>query len=128
MLNSDLVDIPEDYLCPITQQLMQIPVVAADGHAYEQEAIVQWLQTGHNTSPLTGERLKHKSLTDDYRLKAVIEAFREKLPVIQRERLIRVDLDEAIKLREEMIAHYPDKRERGESRFSGGFRKEQQRK
>ena len=60
MLKSDPVDIPEDHLCPMTQQLMQHPVFAADGHTYEQKAIVQWLQTGHDTSPLTGERLKYK--------------------------------------------------------------------
>ena len=111
MLKSDLVDIPEDYLCPITQELMQNPVVAADGHTYEEKAVVQWLQSGHATSPLTGERLKHKSLTENHRLKAIIAAFREKLPEIQRERQIRVDLDAAIKLREEMIAHDAAKRD-----------------
>lgn len=29
-----------DYLCPITQDLMKDPVVAADGHSYEKESIL----------------------------------------------------------------------------------------
>ncbi len=33
---------------------MENPVIAADGHSYEKEAITQWFSSGHNTSPLTG--------------------------------------------------------------------------
>ena len=128
MLKSDIVDIPDDYLCPITQELMQNPVVAADGHSYEEKAIVQWLQTGHNSSPLTGEKLNHRSLIQNHRLKAIIEVFREKLPEIQRERQIRIDLDKAIKLREEMIAHYADKKEKENVGLAKAFAKEREEK
>ena len=30
-------------LCPITQEIMTEPVVAADGHTYEKKAIEAWL-------------------------------------------------------------------------------------
>jgi hypothetical protein len=33
---------------------MEFPVIAADGHSYERDAIEKWLSTGHITSPLTG--------------------------------------------------------------------------
>jgi len=41
------------------------PVMAADGHTYEREAIEQWLQA-HDTSPKTNAKLKHKELTDNH--------------------------------------------------------------
>ena len=49
-----LVDIPNDYLCPITLQLMENPAITTDGNSYERVAIIKWFETGHNTSPLTG--------------------------------------------------------------------------
>ena len=85
--------------------MMENPVLAADGHSYEKDAIVMWLKTGHRTSPLTGERLSHDTLTDNFTLKKTISAFKAGLPEIQRENQIKTDLNEAIKLREEIIAH-----------------------
>ena len=111
MFSNQLVEIPEDFLCPITQDLMEEPVVAADGHTYEKAAIVKWLEKGHKTSPFTGERLKHDFLTDNFALKKIIINFKEKLPSIQLEKQIKVDLDEAIKLREEILSSYLEKKE-----------------
>lgn len=31
---------PEEFLCPITQELMKDPVVASDGHTYEKYVLV----------------------------------------------------------------------------------------
>jgi hypothetical protein len=53
--------------CPITQEPMRDPVVAADGHTYERSAIVRWLQTS-DKSPLTGSVLPHKNLVPNYML------------------------------------------------------------
>ena len=52
----------EELTCPLTFELMVDPVVTADGQTYERKAIEQWLAT-HDTSPSTGEKLKHKALT-----------------------------------------------------------------
>ena len=30
------------YLCPITREVMEYSVIAADGHSYERAAIEQW--------------------------------------------------------------------------------------
>ena len=72
MLGAQLIEIPRDYLCPITQDMMENPVVAADGHSYEQSAIHEWLRRGNRVSPLTGERLKYDVLTQNHRLRIII--------------------------------------------------------
>lgn len=53
--------------CPITGVPMIEPVVAADGHTYERNAIARWLQTS-SRSPLTGEILAHRELVPNYLL------------------------------------------------------------
>ncbi|KAL7544782.1 hypothetical protein ACHAWF_008148 [Thalassiosira exigua] len=53
--------------CPITGQPMSDPVVAADGHTYEREAIARWLRES-DRSPLTGETLAHAELVPNYLL------------------------------------------------------------
>ena len=52
---------PDDLQCPISQELMRDPVVAADGRTYERAQIVEWYR-GHDTSPMTNERLDSKHL------------------------------------------------------------------
>ena len=72
------VTMPDDCFCPITLNLIQDPVVAADGFTYEKYAIKHWLKK-HNTSPLTGQKLKNKVLTPNLTLKHVIEDFKKKV-------------------------------------------------
>ena len=38
-----LTSCPDDFVCPITQELMVDPHVCADGHSYERDAIAAWL-------------------------------------------------------------------------------------
>ena len=52
-------------ICPITQEIMEDPVVCADGHSYERGSIERWL-AAHGTSPLTGRALPHKALTPNH--------------------------------------------------------------
>lgn len=52
---------------------MKNPHVAEDGFSYELEAIEQWLQSGHDTSPMTNLRLKHTLLTPNHILRSLIE-------------------------------------------------------
>lgn len=49
-------DIPEEYLCPITFELMLEPVKASDGYIYEKKAILDWYRQ-NKTSPFTREEL-----------------------------------------------------------------------
>jgi len=62
----------QDLRCPITLEVMRDPVMAADGHSYEREAILRWLR-GHRTSPLTGRVLSSQELTPNHRLRTLIQ-------------------------------------------------------
>ena len=55
-------ELPDDYYCSITCEVMSDPVMAADGYSYERVAIEQWLATGAGTSPKTNERLENEKL------------------------------------------------------------------
>ena len=46
-------DIPEEFICPITQDLMNYPVLCSDGFVYEKAAIQEWLNSRKTTSPMT---------------------------------------------------------------------------
>ena len=47
--------VPDRLRCPITQEIMEDPVFAMDGHSYERFAIEQWFRQGRQTSPLTNQ-------------------------------------------------------------------------
>lgn len=65
-------DIPNEFLCPISQELMQDPVSTSDGHTYERELIEAWLQT-KSTSPITGLPLPSKDLIPNVSLRKLIQ-------------------------------------------------------
>lgn len=71
---------PDDCVCPITQELMADPYVCADGHSYEHDAIVAWLER-HDTSPRTNEPLAYKQLVPNITLRNAISAFRSRTEV-----------------------------------------------
>ncbi len=52
-------DVLAEYRCPITQELPVEPVVAEDGHCYDQPAIEEWLAK-HCKSPMTNESMGRK--------------------------------------------------------------------
>jgi len=49
---SEAAEVPDDYVCPITAEIMTDPVSTLDGFTYERKAITEWLRT-KDTSPLT---------------------------------------------------------------------------
>jgi hypothetical protein len=65
--------IPDHFLCPITHEKINDPVVAADGYSYEKTAIEQWLAQ-HKTSPMTGAALLHRMLIPNHNLRSQIRA------------------------------------------------------
>uniref|UniRef100_A0A7S2GFA9 U-box domain-containing protein n=1 Tax=Haptolina brevifila TaxID=156173 RepID=A0A7S2GFA9_9EUKA len=62
-------------LCPITQDVMEDPVVCADGHSYERAAITQWL-LARDTSPCTNAPLLHKNVVPNHALRNLIAEVR----------------------------------------------------
>jgi len=71
--------LPPAFICPITQELMEEPVVTQDGQTYERHAIEYWLRD-HDTSPLTGQPLAHKELTANIVLRSMIREHYERQP------------------------------------------------
>ncbi|CAL4923705.1 unnamed protein product [Urochloa decumbens] len=67
--------IPPYFLCPILQEPMRDPHVAADGFTYEADAIKSWLDGRNDTSPVTGEPLAHRELAPNFALGAVIQDY-----------------------------------------------------
>jgi len=51
---------------------MEDPVMAADGHTYEAEAIREWLD-GHNTSPMTNLPLDNLHLVPNRIVRSAIQ-------------------------------------------------------
>lgn len=72
-------DMPEDCFCPITQEIMDEPVIAADGHSYEKKAIEKWFEQGNNSSPKTGAKLESTALTPNYTLRSLINCLKKPL-------------------------------------------------
>ena len=74
---SEAAEAPDDYGCPITAEIMTDPVSTADGFTYERTAILEWLQT-KDTSPSTGAKLEHKTVTPNLSLRSMIRSFVER--------------------------------------------------
>ena len=70
---------PDDFICPITTEVMIDPVMAADGHAYERTAIERWLAT-KSTSPMTGEALEHTFLSPSHMVRRQIREWQQAHP------------------------------------------------
>ncbi|XP_021800777.1 U-box domain-containing protein 9-like isoform X2 [Prunus avium] len=53
--HGNLLDVPEDFRCPISGELMKDPVVLATGQTYDRPFIQRWLNEGNRTCPQTKE-------------------------------------------------------------------------
>lgn len=70
--------VPNEYLCPITLEIMTDPVIVATGQTYERESIERWLNSKHRTCPKTGQTLQHLSLAPNFALRNLILQWCEK--------------------------------------------------
>ncbi|CAI9762265.1 unnamed protein product [Fraxinus pennsylvanica] len=69
---SMVFNVPDEYRCPISLDLMKDPVIVASGHTYDRNSIAQWINSGHHTCPKSGQRLIHMALIPNYALKSLI--------------------------------------------------------
>ncbi|XP_012310294.1 WD repeat, SAM and U-box domain-containing protein 1 isoform X3 [Aotus nancymaae] len=70
-------EIPDEFICPITRELMKDPVIASDGYSYEKEAMENWISTKKRTSPMTNLVLSSVVLTPNRTLKMAINRWLE---------------------------------------------------
>lgn len=67
---------PQEFLCPISMNIMKEPVIMEDGHTYEKECIKEWL-TRSSKSPLTREEITLIGMRTNYALKTSILRWHE---------------------------------------------------
>lgn len=65
-------DIPHEWKCPITHEIMIDPVMASDGFTYERSAIERWL-INSNKSPMTNEIITKETLKLNINLRNLIQ-------------------------------------------------------
>ena len=70
-------DHPESLCCPISMELMDCPVMAADGNTYDRKSIEDWFSRGKKTSPLTGAPLAHLGLTPNNLVRSMVSEYRD---------------------------------------------------
>lgn len=78
--NSNDADIPNEFCCIITGDIMTEPVIAADGYTYEKTAIVKWLVERQNKSPITRQVIDPNILIPNRILKTLIENYTQNNP------------------------------------------------
>ena len=69
-----IVPVPEEYVCPLTLDVMQEPYLSREGHNYEREAIMKWV-ANYGSSPLTREKLMPVHLSRNFSLEMKIRLF-----------------------------------------------------
>ena len=67
-------EIPHEFYCSISQDIMKDPVKTIDGFTYDRVSIQKWFENSWK-SPLTGLNLSSKTLTPNNELKKQIEEF-----------------------------------------------------
>ena len=71
------VEIPREFICPITLEIMESPVIVSDGNSYESSAIRAVMATDDGRSPLTREILNRNILIPNHNLRKMISDFCE---------------------------------------------------
>lgn len=65
---------PDGFMCPVTLEVMQDPVVASDGHSYERSSLVRILEST-GVSPLTRENLNGRIVVPNINLRKRIRDY-----------------------------------------------------
>ena len=76
--NAKNEEIPEEFICPITQDVMRNPVLCSDGFVYEKAAIEEWLISRRKTSPMTNLPMTSTTLVCQTELLSRIREFCDK--------------------------------------------------
>jgi hypothetical protein len=73
---SDL-EIPDEFICPLTLELMHDPVMTRYGNSYERSAILKWVGSGNPHCPLTRRPLHLFDLVTNHQLRFKICQFQK---------------------------------------------------
>ncbi|KAL6634328.1 hypothetical protein ACP70R_026999 [Stipagrostis hirtigluma subsp. patula] len=64
--------VPEQFLCPISSEIMRDPVVLASGQTYDRRFIQEWLNAGNRTCPQTQQVLSNTILIPNHLVRSMI--------------------------------------------------------
>ncbi|XP_057962639.1 U-box domain-containing protein 8 [Malania oleifera] len=74
-------ELPDDFRCPISLEVMSDPVILSSGHTFDRSSIQRWLDSGHRTCPITKLPLpEHPSLIPNHALRSLISNFAQISP------------------------------------------------
>jgi len=62
---------------PVTKEIFNDPVIAADGITYERSFIEKWFLEGNLKSPVTGLTFDNKKITPNFALQKVLNLIKE---------------------------------------------------
>eukprot|EP01084_Bolivina_argentea_P087242 157589_1 len=91
----NIIDVPDEFICPITWEIMDNPVICNDGNTYERIAITDWLNK-HDTSPKTNMPLDDNKLIPNRALKYMIEAWKNENCINNDTKMIHTDHNNVI--------------------------------
>jgi U-box domain len=66
------VSIPHEFICPMTQDVMSVPLMMKSGFNFEESVIFEWIRKGSGTCPLTRRSLKPSDLVPNAALQEKI--------------------------------------------------------
>ncbi|KAL5207837.1 hypothetical protein ABZP36_032272 [Zizania latifolia] len=67
------VDVPDQFLCPVSLDVMRDPVTAPTGITYDRESVEGWLERGRATCPVTGRPLRLEELVPNHATRRMIQ-------------------------------------------------------
>lgn len=70
--------VPLDFVCPLTLEVMNDPVISKHGKNFERSAILNWLGLGHGSCPLTRKPMRLSDIITDHRLRMRIYSWKKK--------------------------------------------------
>ena len=72
MMNEYDESIPANWYCPLTLEVMTDPVMTVHGQNFERDAILEWLNQGNNSCPLTRKPLRPSMMVSNAALRRSI--------------------------------------------------------
>ncbi|KAJ9169816.1 hypothetical protein P3X46_017966 [Hevea brasiliensis] len=116
---SQTLSCPDEFKCPLSNELMRDPVILATGQTYDRPFIQKWLKAGNRTCPLTQQVLSHTLLTPNHLVREMISQWCKnqglELPdpvhYVNEEGITEADRDHFLSLLEKMSLTLPEQKD-----------------
>ncbi|CAI5977761.1 unnamed protein product [Closterium sp. NIES-65] len=65
-------NVPEEFLCPLSLEIMRDPVIIASGQTYDRAYIERWFSEGRSSCPKTRQCIEHTNFCPNFALRSMI--------------------------------------------------------